>query len=238
MPDCAFNLFSLSKRLKRGWNLHGNADALTLSSPDGACKLWFDIKITTPNGVLYAIYMKRTHAEHANVVANMNKPEKNTKMSVLQAHEKLGHINACVTVEIADSLGWTLTGNRTINCASCATGKAKQKSFNKVKIPDPDDEKHWYRAYLDISTVKKANNMPEPPNPNWQIIVLGTNVQLKFSHFFKSKNKMIEPTCELMHWWGQAGILIKKLRMDNAGENIALEKRLKSESWKNPVEIE
>ena len=34
------------------------------------------------------------------------------------------------------------------------------------------------------------------------------------------------------------GILIKKLRMDNAGENIALEKRLKSESWKNPVEIE
>ena len=80
--------------------------------------------------------------------------------------------------------------------------------------------------------------MPEPPNPNWRILVLGTNVQLKFSHFFKSKNKMIEPTCELMHRWGQAGILIKKLRMDNAGENIALEKRLKSESWKNPVEIE
>ena len=26
--------------------------------------------------------------------------------------------------------------------------------------------------------------------------------------------------------------------MDNAGENIALEKGLKSESWKNPVEIE
>ena len=107
-----------------------------------------------------------------------------------------------------------------------------------MKIPDPDDKKHWYRAYLDISTVKKANNMPEPPNPNWRIIVLGTNVQLKFSHFLKSKNKMIEPTCELMHRWGQAGVLIKKLRMDNAGENIALEKRLKSESWKNPVEIE
>ena len=109
-----------------------------------------------------------------------------------------------------------------------------------MKIPDPDDEKHWYMAYLDISTVKKANNMPEPPNPNWRIIVRGTptNVQLKFSHFFKSKNKMIKPTCELMHQWAQAGVLIKKLRMDNAGENIALEKRLKTESWKNPVEIE
>ena len=107
-----------------------------------------------------------------------------------------------------------------------------------MKIPYPDDEKNWYRAYLDILTVKKANNMPKPPYLNWQIIVLGTNVQLKFSHLYKSKNKMIEPTCELMHQWGQAGILIKKLRMDNAGENIALEKRLKSESWKNPVEIE
>ena len=49
---------------------------------------------------------------------------------------------------------------------------------------------------------------------------------------------MVKPTYEMMHWWGQAGILIKKLRMDNAGDNIALEKRLKSKSWKNPVEIE
>ena len=218
VPDCAFNLFSLSKRLKKGWSLHGNADALTLSSPDGACKLQFNIKITTPNGVLFAICMKRSHAEHANVVTNGNKNEKMTKMSVLQAHEKLGHINAWSTVQIAESLGWVLTGNQTINCASCATGKAKQKSLNKVKIPDPDDEKNWYRAYLDISTVRKAENMPVPPNPNWRIIVLSTNVQLKFSHFFRSKNNMVEPTCELLHRWGQAGVLIKKLRMDNAGK--------------------
>ena len=111
VPDCAFNLFSLSKRLKKGWSLHGNTDALTLSSPDGSCKLWFDIKITTPNGVLYVILMKRTQAEHANVVMNNNKPEKKTKMSLLQAHEKLGYINAHVTVQITDSLGWVLTGD-------------------------------------------------------------------------------------------------------------------------------
>ena len=83
VPDCAFNLFSLSKRHKKGWSLQGNADALTLSSLDDACKLQFDIKITTPNGVLFTIYIKRTHAEHANVVTNMNRNEKKTKMSVL-----------------------------------------------------------------------------------------------------------------------------------------------------------
>ena len=48
--------------------------------------------------------MKRTHAEHANVVTNGNKNEKMTKMSVLQAHEKLGHINAWATVQVAESL--------------------------------------------------------------------------------------------------------------------------------------
>ena len=58
VPNCAFNLFSLSKWLKKGWSLHGNADALTLSGPDGACKLRFDIMITTPNGVLFAICIK------------------------------------------------------------------------------------------------------------------------------------------------------------------------------------
>ena len=181
--------------------------------------------------------MKRSHAEHANVVTNGNKNEKMTKMSVLQAHEKLGHINVRSTVQIAESLGWVLTGNQTINCASCAAGKAKQKSLNKVKIPDPDDEENGYRAYLDISTVRKAENMPVPPNPNWRIIVLGTNVQLKFSHFFKSKNNMVEPTCELLHRWGQAGVLIKKLRMDNAGENIALEKRLKVSHGKTLLKL-
>ena len=90
-----------------------------MSSPDGGCKLWFDIKITTPNGVLYAIYMKWTQAEHANVVTNKNKPEKNTKMSVLQAHKKLRHINAHATVQIADSLGWVLTSNQESNNQLC-----------------------------------------------------------------------------------------------------------------------
>ena len=35
VPDCALNLFSISKRLKQGWLLGGNANALELISPDG-----------------------------------------------------------------------------------------------------------------------------------------------------------------------------------------------------------
>ena len=34
VPDCAFNLFSISKRLKQGWSLGGDAHALELISPN------------------------------------------------------------------------------------------------------------------------------------------------------------------------------------------------------------
>ena len=35
VPDRAFNLFSISKRLKQGWSLGGDAHALELISPNG-----------------------------------------------------------------------------------------------------------------------------------------------------------------------------------------------------------
>ena len=55
VPDCAFNLFSISKCLKQGWRLGATNGVLVLTSPNGNTKIKFNIKISTPNGVLYAI---------------------------------------------------------------------------------------------------------------------------------------------------------------------------------------
>ena len=97
------------------------------------------------------------------------------------------------------SLGWKHTSNDKLNCAACAAGKAKQNSHKKVSVPDLNDEANGYRAYLDISMVKKTEKLPVPSNLNWWLIVVGTKHQLKFLHFFKTKNMMVEPTCELLH---------------------------------------
>ena len=141
-----------------------------------------------PNGALFAMYVKCTQEEVASV-ATMNDSEmKQAKMSVQQAHEKLGHINERAMKEIAKNFGWLLTEYQLLNCATCATGKAKQKSLKKVRLLDPDDEKDGYHAYLDISTIKKNEKYPVTPNPNWRMIVVGTQLQLKFSHFYKSKD--------------------------------------------------
>ena len=105
--------------------------------------------------MLFAMYVKCTQEEVANVVTMSDKGTKQVKMSIQQAHEKLGHINKRSMKEIANNLGWLLSDNQPLNCATCMAGKTNQKSLKKVSILDPEDEKDGYRAYLDILMIKK-----------------------------------------------------------------------------------
>ena len=101
--------------------------------------------------------------------------------------------------------------NQMLNCAPCMAGKAKQKSLKKPSDPDPKDEKSRYRAYLNISTIKKNKKYPVPTNLNWRLIVGGMKLQLKFLHFYKMKDAMVEQTRELLHQWTTIGKKIHKL---------------------------
>ena len=102
--------------------------------------------------------------------------EKKVKITLIQAHEKLGHINKCTMKEISKVLGWVLSDMKTLNGAA---GKAKQKSLKKVIFVEPNDEKHGYKAYLNLLMVKTNENYPTPTNPNRQFLVVGKWFQLK-----------------------------------------------------------
>ena len=145
------------------------------------------MKNSTRNGTLFAMYVKHTQEEVANVATAREKVSKQVKMSVQHSHKKLGHINERVMKEIAKNLGWSLTDNQPLNCAACMAGKAKQQSLKKVSVLDPEDEKDGYRAYLDISMIKKNKTYPIPTNLNWGLIVVGTKLQLKFFIFLQVK---------------------------------------------------
>ena len=84
VPTSAFNLFSVSKLLKNGWNLSGTKESLVLSK--GKSSVTFDIVINTPKGMIYATYLRRG-SEVSGAVTDVR-----TKMSLKQAHERLGHI--------------------------------------------------------------------------------------------------------------------------------------------------
>ena len=52
-----YNLFSCTKMQKKGWALHGDCHAIWLTKGDD--EIQFDIKITTPEGMVFAVYPKR-----------------------------------------------------------------------------------------------------------------------------------------------------------------------------------
>ena len=153
--------------------------------------------------MLFAMYVKQTQDEVANVATAGGKATKQVEMTVQQAHEKLGHINERATKEIAKNLGWQLMDNQPLNCAPCVAGKAKQDSLKKVSVLGPKDEENGYRAYLDNAMIKKNEKYPVPTNPNWRLIVVGMKLQLKFLHFYKTKDEKVEPIGEVLHWWVQ-----------------------------------
>ena len=61
---------------------------------------------------------------------------------------------------------------------------------------------------------------------------------MKFSNFYAHKDDIVEPSCKELHKWKQAGIVVKFIRCDNAGENKSLQKHLQSADWKLNVNFE
>jgi len=227
VPKCGYNLFSITKLLKDNWSLAGSKDCLTLTK-DGK-EIVFDICIPTPKGMIFAMYVRRD-SEMAGAATD----EKKIKMTMQQAHERLGHCGGDVTRLAVKQLGWEVTGTQK-PCDACAAGKAKQKNVPKEKAEDTKDSVN--RIFLDIATVKKAAGQPRPTKPVWRIMVDGLT-QLKFSDFFAKKNEMVEPTCEQFMKWAQAGKAVQAVRLDNAGENKLLKRRAQSSDWKLGIEFE
>jgi len=229
VPSGQFNLFSLTKRMKAGWTLSRNKEMIKLTSPDGKQNIAFDIKVSTPEGVIYCMFMKRKISEVA--AASVTAP----KWNIVQAHAKIGHCDEAATRNTAKALAIEIARGTLLPCESCAAAKAKQKN-----VPKSSDHvmatAEEGRVFLDIATIKG----PEGVNvtfPVW-LMKVDEQTQLKFSDFYKSKNAMVEPTCEQFEKWRQAGHPVKFVRCDNAGENQLLEKRCKSKDWKLNINFE
>jgi hypothetical protein len=69
-------------------------------------------------------------------------------------------------------------------------------------------------------------------------MMVDEKMQLKFMDFFNMKDGMVQPTCEKLHKWRQAGKPVTYMRMDNAGENKKLEDGVNSKEWKLDMEPE
>jgi hypothetical protein len=210
-----------------GWQMGGNKDAIWIEKDGNQIK--FDIIIPTPKGALYCMYFKRKSE------MSMSVTDSGTKMNITKAHELLGHCNEEMTREAAKNMGWILTGPWK-EYASCAAGKAKQKNVPKESEHAPAS-KGENRIFLDIATVKQPKDGSKVYKPNWRIMV-DERTGMKFLDFFETKSGMIEPTCAQWNRWKDAGLAVKYVRLDNAGENKKLKERSYSADWKLNIDYE
>jgi hypothetical protein len=187
-----FNLFSISQMLKKGWSMVG-AEKITIKK-DGF-KIDFNVRVKTSKGMLYGVQIVNNSA--------------GLKMTVMEAHYKRGHQGMQAVKNVANSLGWMLTGKEDV-CKACAEGKARQKSI-MVKNKKFTTNVNTGRFHLDKSSVRK-----DAAKPYWQILV-DEATQMRFSDFFPSKNSMIEPTCKMLSKWVKSGKAIMIIRCNDAG---------------------
>jgi hypothetical protein len=218
-----FNLVSGTKLLLMGFKMTGDENAIIYVKGDQ--KLMFDIKIHTPEGVLFAARLMRT-AQEVGGVAKQTKT-----VSIMEAHRELGHMNENMTRKAAAELGWTITRGTMKVCESCAIGKAKQKNVHSKDVPNEKHAEINGRVYLDQTRIVNPRADKQPLRPYWTILV-DENTSCKTTIFTDTKSGMITPVCTKMKQWATDGKEVKILRMDNGGENKQLVKTLNSKSWK------
>ena len=249
-PDAKFNLFSLTTMMKKGWKLRGNKDEIELIYGHGESKksIKFDVKVNTTKGVLYCMKINYDREDEVTAVLadELDRKEngewKQVK-SMQQLHCELGHMGENECRKIARHFEMELTKKSMPPCAACAVAKARRKNIktNKTTVKfNEDDTKEKImeineRVSLDLSKIKvptnKEVNDPDIRNPQWRLIVDAATGR-KFSEFYVSKDKMVEPTCEQLQTWKNEDRPVRIIRCDNAGENLKLEQRLKSNDWK------
>ena len=237
LPNGKYNLLSVTKVMKSGWMLRGNENEISLEKGDR--RLTFNIKIHTLKGTLYAVKIKK-EGEVAGISQEQpQSSKKTTKMTVSDAHGRLGHLSQLKTIETAKNLGWELQGSMK-RCEDCAIGKGRQKNVNKASnhiVASKPGE----RIFLDIAAVFESRDELEYVEPTkklyWRIMV-DEHTQFKISDFFISKKAMIEPTCEKLFKLNAEGKNVKYIRCDDGGENRGLMNRLHSSDWKLPIRFE
>ena len=182
LKNSKYNLFSKTKMTQKEWILGGNENSIWLKK--GTMTFMFDIKISTPKRVLFAMY----HTQELGGLAT------EAKLSITKVHRILGNRHKQSNRDKAKALGWELTRGTLGPCDACTVAKAKQK--NLPRHPDqPPASKDENCMYLDLSTIRKVKGGPIVYNGNWRMLV-DERTLMKFSNFYNTKNGMIEPTCE------------------------------------------
>jgi hypothetical protein len=245
-----FNLFNMTKMLKKGCLLSGNEICMKLKK--GAHEFTFESVIRTRGGALYCAIFKRQETQlpesfdEASVVldsSNLESPKEEAKkifkINVKRAHEYLGHLSEDTTRKTALQLGMNLLRGMLPVCESCAVAMARQRNVPKKTSEENKVQKYNGQCFHDIATIKVLEKMEgiTISKPNWHILI-DEALEFKQRKFHVTKGAIIPDMCQYMHSEKERGYPIQILRQVNARENVVLIKIAKGKDWKHNFETE
>lgn len=225
-----FNLLSITCLWELGWSTQsGDSDGIVLLGPDRTSTIKFDIAVRTTRGAVHICrFVRLSRVGDGSEISGANPSPRLKKMSILSAHQMLGHKSEDATRRTAKALGITITRGSMPVCEACALSKAKQKNVPKKSTSEPST-RPFERVHTDISQIKVLDedaNEATLSKKSWVIFVDAATGK-KLSLFVAKKGLFVESAVELLTMLSKRGAKVRVLRMDPSGENKKFVERVK-----------
>ena len=214
VPQLNHDLFSFTKAMKEGWQMHGRwkeGGLMIELSQTSKTSIKFDRMIPSGSSWLMGLKTQRLVGQAHAVI------EPGKSIPILKFHHLTGHTGEHLLRPTAEHMGIKLTG-KLEPCEMCAQAKITQANVPKKKEKQVPS-RPGYRMFIDISSFKHESMGGKR---HW-LIVVDEFSDCSHSFFLQRKNDQIE----LFPDWikelkAKYGIDIKYIRLDNSGENKGL----------------
>ena len=245
VPELNHDLFSFTKAMKDGWQMNGrwkegglmvelfktteasmkfdrmipSGSSWLMGFKTGRASMKFDRMIPSGSSWLMGIKVHRVYDEaHAAM-------EGGKSISATKLHLMTGHTGEHLLKPTANYMKLKLIG-RLPPCEACAKAKIRQRNVQKKKIKKMPT-RPGYRVFIDISSFKQVSR---GGNKHWLIMV---DEFSDYTHIFFLKKKSDQ--IKILHMWIKGiakkhRIEIKRIRLDNSGENKSLQKECDKQS--------
>lgn len=146
-PSCTYNLISMIKMMKSGYNLSDDENRIILHNKKENKKLIFDIKIKSGEDshllgmMIIPSPIQDSKHEHVCLLTKENANPK-IKIDINEFHKLIGHTFEKRMRETATHYGYVLTG-KLEDCVDCSLAKASRKKLNKISTNQATSTLHY-----------------------------------------------------------------------------------------------
>ena len=216
VPELNHDLFSFTKAMKDGWQMNGRwkeGGLMIELFKTGRASMKFDRMIASGSSWLIGIKVQRV-IDHAHSAVEPGK-----SILTKRFHQITGHTGEYLLKPTAKYMKLNLIG-KLPPCETCAKAKIRQRNIPKKKLKQLPT-RPGYRIFIDISSFKHTSR---GGNRHW-LIVVDEFSDCVHSFFLNKKSDQIK----ILPMWIKGiakkhRIEIKKIRLDNSGENKSLQK--------------